>query len=272
MEAIPIDGLTLLFDAEEKDAIQLIGEACKQSIHLIHKHLGLDTPKDCRVYVMTSWYQFFFQSAPLHYRILLILLLPILYFRIKKTWEFAGGWAQPYGKRRTVGVKPLHLIEKADLSLGGRIFIPTENKNEKVQHVTCHELVHAFTSHLRLPMWLNEGLAMSMVDKLAHKPTVKDETLSYLTQLPDKKDPGSYRKTRIKNKDALVYQTVRGYWLTRYLEDTQPELLRSILAQRFSHKVIEERVATALGMSPEKFWETIDGVLVSYFPREDCIA
>ena len=34
------------------------------------------------------------------------------------------------------------------------------NLLEKIQHLTCHELVHACTAHLRLPFWLNEGIAV----------------------------------------------------------------------------------------------------------------
>jgi len=45
----------------------------------------------------------------------------------------------------------------------------------KVQQIACHELVHAFTSHLRLPVWLHEGLAMVTVDRLLQNQSIQGE-------------------------------------------------------------------------------------------------
>ena len=265
METTSIADLTLFFDAHERDAAELIRHACERSVQLIHECWGLDTPRDCRVYVMTSWLHFVFHSAPWHWRILLGLSMPLWVLRISKTWNYAGGWAQRYGKRRAVGVKPPRLIQLADTSIGDRVFVAEDDLSEKVQHVTCHELVHAFAAHLKLPMWLNEGLAMVTVDEFAGKPTVRPETLETLKRSSHETSPGRYRKLRVGDQDALVYHCVRGYWLTRYIKDTRPELLKSLLAQRHTHTALESQVAAALGMSDQEFWPTIDRVVASHF-------
>jgi hypothetical protein len=58
--------------------------------------------------------------------------------------------------------------------IGERIFVKTDDVT-KVQQIACHELVHAFTSHLRLPVWLHEGLAMVTVDRLLQNQSIQGE-------------------------------------------------------------------------------------------------
>jgi hypothetical protein len=177
--------------------------------------------------------------------------------------------AQQFGKRRVIGVKPPWLVQLSDKSMGERIFVQIDDVDTKVQLVTCHELTHAFASHLKLPMWLNESLAQITSDKFLGEPTVRSDTLQTLTSSSCGTGPGRYQKARVSNPDALVYHFVRGYWITRYMQDTRPDLLKSLLAQRYPHKVLETQVATAYGMGYEEFWEKIDGIVVSHFGQED---
>jgi hypothetical protein len=263
-----INSLTLFFDPREKEAAELIGQACEQSVEVIYECWGLDTPEDCRVYVMSSWVRFLFHAPPWPWRILVAVTLPLWYFRARKLWALAGGWHQQFGERRAVGVKPPRLLKAADTSIGERIFVKEDDVDERVRRHTCHELTHAFTSHLGLPMWLNEGLAMVTVDKFAGKQTIKPETVQALAQPPQDTSPGRYRQLRGKAMDDLVfYHCIRGYWLTRYLEDTRPVLLRDLLRQKHAHGVLEDQVAAAYGMELSEFWKRIDSTLASYFEK-----
>jgi hypothetical protein len=236
-------------------------------VPLIHELWALDTPADCRVYVMTSWPRFLFQSAPWPWRILLGATLPLWYWQVSKKWQYAGGWAQQFGKRRTVGIKPPRLLQQADWSIGDRVFIRGQDIEQKVQHVTCHELTHAFAAHLRLPMWLNEGLAMVTVDRYAGQPTVRPDTLETLHRAAPQ-GPGRYRKVQADDSDALVYHCVHGYWLTRYMQDTRPELIPGVLSRRCRQRVLEDTVAAAYGLGYDEFWRSIDALLVAHFARE----
>jgi hypothetical protein len=220
---------------------------------------------------MTSWQRFLFHSAPWHWRILLAVTIPLWVFRVRKIWRFAGGWVQRYGARLAVGIKPPRILQQADRSIGAQIFVPEKEIDEKVEQVTCHELVHAFTAHLRLPMWLNEGLAMVTVDRLSGAPTVRLETVESLDEPARGSGPESYRSVQRKDKEALVYHVVRGYWLTRYIEETQPDLLQGLLAQRQSHSALEVQVATALGMDRDEFWRRIDGIVASHFRQTESV-
>ena len=264
MKTRSIRGLTLYFDAQEAEAAELIGDACERSLDLLRELWGLELPGECRVYVMTSWLRFLFHSAPWPWRIYLAATLPLRYGRIQRLWNVAGGWAQRYGQRQTIGLKPPRLLRGIDAGLRERIFVHRE-VDEWVQHNACHELVHACTDHLRLPTWLHEGLAMVTVDRFAGKPTVKAETLEALTRQPPGARPQEGYGRMAVAPDRLLYLAARGYWITRYLADTQPGLLRGLLEQRQSHEVLEGTLAAGLGMSRDEFWSRIDGMVLAHF-------
>jgi hypothetical protein len=269
METESLEGLTLFFDAEERDAAVLVGQACIQSVPLIREQWGLDTPRDLRVYVMTSWRRFFFHSAPWPWQILLATTVPLWAPRVKRTWPSVNGWTQGYGQRRAVGVKPPRLIEMGSTQAADRIFCRPDSLETMVRQVTCHELVHAFSTHLKLPMWLNEGLATTTVDHLAGKPTIQPSTVETLGSSAYGSRAEQYRRLRSGDLEGLVYHFVRGYWLTRYLEETQPGLLASLLSRRHGHKALETRIAAAYGLSYEAFWRQIDGMVALHFRQDD---
>lgn len=256
MESKQIRTLALYFDAEEAATANLIGHACARSLELIDALWGLEPPAECRVYVMASWLGFLFHAAPWPWRIYLALTLPLRYVRIQSVWRMAGGWALRYGQRHAIGIKPPRLLREVDAGLRERIFVRRE-AGDWVRHNTCHELVHACSDHLRLPAWLHEGLAMVTVDLFAGAPTVKAETLDTLA--------GELPAPRTSDPEGLVYLAVRGYWVTRYLAEAHPALLRQQLAQRQHPGALEGALAAGLGLAPELFRRQIDGIAQSYF-------
>jgi len=265
MERLPVDGLTLYFETEDREAAGLISCACEKSVQIIHEQWGLETPEDCRVYVMRSLLHFVFDSAPWSWRILLGVTFPLWYPRQRRIWPYAGGYEQRYGSRLAVGIKPPRLMQEADGSVGARVFGQTADVGEKVERTTCHELAHAFVGRLDLPAWLKEGHAMVTVDRYMSKPTVKYETLEALARYSTKAAAPGYRKVLMQDPDAAVYLYTRGYWITRYLDDTRPELLRGLFQRRQSQSVLEAEVAAALGMEREAFWSEIDGMVIAHF-------
>ena len=268
METVRVGDLTLYFDVEDREAAGPIGRACEKSVGVIHEQWGLETPEDCRVYVMRSLLHFVFQSAPWSWRVLLGITFPLWYPRQRRIWPYAGGYEQRYGRRLAVGIKPPRLMQEADGSVGARVFSQATGIDEKVERTTCHELAHAFVGHLDLPAWLKEGHAMVTVDRYMGKPTVKHETLETLEMLEALAGKPGYRKVSMQDQDAAVYLYTRGYWITRYLDETQPELLRSLLQRRQSQSALETKVAAALGMERDAFWSEIDGMVVEHFGKE----
>lgn len=261
METRSVGDIKVFFAASEREAAELIGAAAEKSARLIREHWGLTMPPGVRLYVMTSWLAPMFHAASWPLKILMGLKLPLWGWGARRLWRVAGGWAQQLGKRRMVGVKPPRLIQTSDSGLGARIFVPELDMARKAEQITCHELTHAATAHLKLPAWLNEGLAMLTVDRFVGQPTVKAETAAALAHAPDM--PRSRRLPQ--DPDALVYVYVRGYWLTRYFEETQPGILKGLLTRRYPHAELENRIAAAYKMEQAIFWRDLDKTVAAYF-------
>jgi len=104
---------------------------------------------------------------------------------------------------------------------------------------------------------------MLTVDHFFERPTIKSDTIETLHRLPS--TTNGARKLDLKDPDAVVYLYVRGYWLTRYIEETRPELLKSLLAQRYSHNELERKIASAYGMERQRFWREMDGTVAAHF-------
>jgi hypothetical protein len=260
-----IAGLILCYDAEENQAVSIIEAACARSVRLIQERWGLAIPPDCRVYVMTSWSRFLFQAAPGLWKAYIGLVFPLMAIRARALWQFAGGWSFTLGKRQAVGVKPPRLIQSADRSVGAKIYIRNDNFAESAQSITCHELVHAFTSHLCLPPWLNEGLATLAQEVYMERRLVREETLEYLKNLQGKA-PGRFRRsTRAPSPEERVALYAQGYWLARYIDETQPELMRDLLSKRRRPREIEEVLAQAYGIKRESFWEDFSGRVLALY-------
>jgi hypothetical protein len=265
MKSRTIGNLVLVHDPGEQDTADLIAATCEKAIQLARELWGLAPPEDCRIYVMTSWLGFVFQSAPWPWRILLGMTMPFWCFRARRTWPYSAAWTQRYGKRVAIGVKPPRLLAQSDRSIGLRMFVKEQDMRVNVQHVTCHELVHACSAHLRLPMWLNEGIATVTVDRFLERPTIRHETLAFMRDFAPKAAPPTYRELSRMSREAIAYHGSRGYWLVRYLEETRPGFLRDMFSQHQDARAMEGEMIAELGMEPEHFWSDIDGVIVAHF-------
>jgi hypothetical protein len=268
MEKREIGGVGLHYALADEQAADLIAEAIRRSIDLITRTWGVPVPEDCRVYVMTSWMRFMFDAAPWHWRVLLAATLPIWFLRVRRTWPYAGGWAQRFGRRRAVGVKPPDLLQKADTRIGIRVFVHVEDPRVRVGHITCHELTHAFTAHLGLPAWLNEGLAMVTADHYAGADTVLRETLEALRSDGHAQRPRGYRRLSVRDPGSLIYLTTRGYWITRFLAETNPDLLPDLLKRR-QGRALDRAIEHALGLGHGELWQRIDDMVVDHFTQAE---
>jgi hypothetical protein len=259
---------SIYYEPEDSETAAVIRSACQRSIELIEKTWGLSMPPQIRLYVMTSWFQFMFHSAPWGRRIIYLLTVPLWAFRAKRTWAYAGGWAVGYRNRPAIGIKPPRLLEQADKTVGSMLFAHEDNLLRKIEHITCHELTHACAAQLRLPLWLNEGLAMRSVDHYFSLNTVKSETLELLADHPPEAKSASYQKASRMNRKELAYQTVRGYWITRYMEESYPELLRSLLSKRRSERQILQQIARILRISKKGVLAEIEKKALNNFQKK----
>jgi hypothetical protein len=217
---------------------------------------------------MTTWPRCVFQGAPLGSQIVLGLTLPLWYAEFKKRWHYAGGWSQRYSGRQVVGIKAPRLIAQTPEPIGESIFIREENLEQKVLSIVCHELTHAFSSHLCLPTWMHEGLAMVSTDRCLGKPTVLRGTLQLLKAENQEQKGAEKINLNTQSREEIIKLYVRGYWLTCYLLETQPDLVHKLLNERTSHQELEGIITAELGIGQEAFWQEIDQLVVAKYNLE----
>jgi hypothetical protein len=264
MDSIKVNNIKIFFESSERDTADLIAGACEKAIRQIGEDWDLTLPRNCRIYVMTSAVRFFFQSASLKWKILLVVSLPLWYLQLKKMWQYSGAWTQRYGDRVVIGIKSPDVLKKGDKSIGERVFVAEPDIKKKIQHFTCHELVHACAARLRLPMWLNEGIAMLTVDRFTGTQTVRADALNLVKNFNPKAPPQTRREI-YRDKEKIAYYTLRGYWLVMYIEKTHPGLLKSLFKGPGVAKRINSRILLALEMDPVTFWSNIDDIIIDYF-------
>jgi hypothetical protein len=267
MEKHLIDGIKLIYEDEEEQAANQITPTIEKTVGIIHDLWGLSTPEDCRIYIMTSPVKFMFQSAPLAWKLYLFITFPLWFAKTQRLWQFAGGWEQRYGSRHTAGIKPPRLIQSSDQSMGKKIFIQDVESFEKVDMITSHELTHMYTSHLRLPSWLHEGIAMRTVDRFFDMQTVQSETLSQLNPETSEHIGANLNRPNTRDYDVLIYHYILGYWLTRYLEETQSELLKKLLQKRIPYAELERNLADAFDFEVDQFWKIVPEKVYAHFTK-----
>ena len=106
---------------------------------------------------------------------------------------------------------------------------------------------------------------MVTVDRYFGRATVKSETLRRLNHPQHRGSAGKYRNLPAMSKEVAVYHYVRGYWITRFLMDTHAGLLKELLQKKHRHRLIEKKIASALGVSNRAFWEVVDERVIAHF-------
>jgi hypothetical protein len=261
LRQLQVGALRIEFAPEDGPTASVVAEACDEALRLVKASWGLDPPAACRLYVMTSWRDFVFRSAPWPWKVALALYYPLWSGRVRRMWPISAGWTQHYGRRTAIGIKPPRLLDVSDKSVGVHMFVEEKDPIAKIRHLACHELTHAASAHLRLPAWLNEGLAAVSVDRFMGKPTIRDDTLGLIQRSRPKGPPPTYRQLSRFRGEALAYHAVRGYWIVRWLEEISPGFLRRLLSVRRTANEIERSVAEALHVAHGRLWTEIDGVM-----------
>lgn len=241
-------GISVIFAEGERAFAESIAGAVEESARFLQRCWRLRAPDECQVRVLTDACGFIADTVPRHLRAVVALTKPFWKKRAERAFGIAGGWMLPWPGRMAVGVKPPHLLAAARSEVGRRLFVPVPDLVEKARHVTCHELTHAFTAHLRLPAWINEGLAMRAVDHVAGYATVRADTSTRVFPDPAALDANAYRRVKPSDHEALLALYATGYWTIRRLEMEAPETLRQMLAQRRPRGEVDRIVAEALAL------------------------
>jgi hypothetical protein len=195
------------------------------------------------------------------------LLFPLWSFRARRTWPHSAAWTQAYGSRIAIGIKPPRLLELSDESIGALVFTEVKDTSLKIRHLTCHELTHACSARLRLPVWVSEGLAAVTIDRLLGQRTFRTDTLGLLRSKELTGPPPTYRQLSRSDRQAIAYYSMLGYWLVYYLEDVRPGLLKRLLASTPTLRIFESTLAYELSLAPAGFWCAIPGLILSHYEK-----
>ena len=145
------------------------------------------------------------------------------------------------------------------------MFVEEKDVKIKVSHLTCHELTHACSAYLKLPAWLNEGIAAVTVDRLLEKQTIRRDTLELLRKFKTKERPPTYRKLSCMDAETIAYYGVLGYWLVKYQEEVRPGFLKHLFSSLPISREIEIKIAAELGIELEAFWKMIPDMILNRF-------
>ena len=192
---------------------------------------------------------------------------PVWHMQTNRVRRLCGGLTQPRKGHPSIGIKSIQTIARTDTSVGNLIYIKAPATKDKLEHILCHEMTHAFSAHLDLPLWLNEGIAMVSVDKYFGKQTVREDTLNYLQNSRLRLYNAGYDDLPQMKKQSMAYYYTRGYWITRFLMEQHPQVLKKALSKKQSHRSLEHQIASALGISRHAFLANIDDLVLEYFKR-----
>ena len=264
LESFCEGGIRYLFEPAERETAEQVRAICAESVRVTQEQWELPLPRGCRVYVLASWWQAALLPAPLPLRLWYAATLPLWRHRARNVWSQAAAWTQPYRSAPAVVVKPQRLWTKREDSIGRRIY-RFHGPEDRMRNVVCHEMVHACANRLRLPLWLNEGLAMLTVDRLLGRQTVRTGTLPLLAHDGARDPVTDYRRLGAVADDAVVHAYVRGYWLTRFLAESHPDLLRGLIARRMSRVAIDYAIGRRLSLRRQALWREIDVIVAAHF-------
>jgi hypothetical protein len=118
---------------------------------------------------------------------------------------------------------------------------------------------------LKLPAWLNEGLAAMTVDRFWGKWKIRKDTLGLARNFRPKERPPTYRRHSRQGEKAIAYHPVRGYGPVQFLEEKCPGLLKRLFSSSQMPADIEREIAKILGVERRGFWSKINDMIVKHF-------
>jgi hypothetical protein len=93
------------------------------------------------------------------------------------------------------------------------------------------------------------------VDEYLKKQTVREDTREQLKSSGSERPPG-YRQVQRAGMDGMVLAYCRGYWVTRYLKENHPEVLKKLLKKKRSVNGIDRVLKEGLGIEKD-LWKTL---------------
>lgn len=237
-----------------RDTESLLSEACCRAVDFLQSTWQFAIPQ-CHVYVTPRWQTIYLEHPPIIWKTAYKLGLSILKNRrerLEALWQRSAGWFQRFGKLHFIAIKPLAYFQTINLQQSP-LYKPM-NAKQKFSNTLVHELIHTFTAHLKLPLWLNEGVALLAAEQALGYGGLRETTLELLHT--PRKTISYFKLPNLAGED-FFYHYAKGYWLTRYLEEYGG--LEPLLKKRHAYSTINKHIQKLFKSQPT------DKVLYNHF-------
>lgn len=249
-ESINVLGMPIRFARDHASTARTVAEAVTRTAEVLRSRWDLPVPARCTLDISADLAALVLKTAPAGYRALLRLTRPLWWRRVNRIANASGGLTLPWRNQPAVGVKPAEVIASAPEGLGSRLYLSETDPLEKVRHIASHEFTHACTAHLRLPVWLNEGLAMRAVDHVAERETVLDSTQALARDLRSL-DAAALRRLKTSDTDEVVALYATGYWAVRRVDEQSPQEIVTLLSRPRSRRSVSIEALRLFGQGLE---------------------
>jgi hypothetical protein len=111
----------------------------------------------------------------------------------------------------------------------------------------------------------HEGVAMLSVDEHFQNENIRRDTLDLLNEGRGAVGASNALGFAKLEPDEIVCVYARGYWLTRFLRERHPDILRSFLTLERTAEEFDAELARLLGVPLHLLWIEVDRGLYRYF-------
>jgi len=224
---------------------------------------GIQQQRKYSIFIADDWHVALHNLPLLRLR---LKLSPNLHKGYNDMWSRVRAWALHSTFRSNICIKEnFDAEDKKDNP--GRIIYDLSTDIYSSEIVFCHELTHICTQHLRLPHWLEEGIAMLTVDKYFNLQTVSLSTLELLKQHPQHMLTSKIKWLEKPSATVIACQYAAGYWLSRYLHELHPDSFKYLLAKPRKEQEIKKHLTEVCGLDIQNLNATVLG----YFHNETTI-
>ena len=268
-----VERLEIYYDETEKGIVGVIEKAYSRTSEVVKECWGVDykdmipfyVSKQCPeikgVFDGMRWYN----CLKYFYNLLFVVPVSIISF-LRILMLSSAVVLEDRDCKPLVWMKPWDMIESDQVVFTATFFDGdfTERENN-IEYITCHEIVHVNLKYLKLPQWLNEGLAMVTVDSYFGRNIIKESTINTLQALFLKKAA----MKRKRGSETFIYsEYIPWYWITRFLIEEYPELIEDFIRNKQSDKNIEKKIADRLGIRRKVFWQELGELVHFHYNRK----
>lgn len=142
-----------------------------------------------------------------------------------------------------------------------------KSNEEYLKSIYAHELTHAFSNKLKLPQWLNEGIALYTSEDVLNDRIVSKNSLELLNKESTKIN---ISRLIIDSEIKMAYTYIKGYWTIKYLNEIYPGFIKRVFKKYNGNDIVNE-ILKKLDLETKwrRFDKDLDILLYCYFRNGD---